>query len=229
MQKQQRVLFIVVLTPLMIMAFYAGLVERPSWRFSPTIGKERRAAIAIRDAVPPFQQWGTKSFTLPYLERYYARAYYITEREHGKAQDAFIDNLQRALAQHEAVDIFILAHSNSYVRGVKAIAPESRRRIRLVYNTGCYDVEQTQEWLQLGARTYIGHPGFSQSPIFYFFFLRRWTLGGSADLLIKESNALMRSVIDKERLLPMTLVDTEATYESSAARCAGECTLRIGD
>ena len=48
-------------------------------------GRERRAALAIRDNVTPFQKWGSRQFTAPYLERYYdqigLRVYWGTARE----------------------------------------------------------------------------------------------------------------------------------------------------
>src|SRR5262249_19187888 len=139
-----------------------------------------RAAVAIRDDVPPYQKWGTKAFTSSYLTKYYAKSYYITQTNHDDGRNDFITDLRSALTQYEYVDIFLLAHSNTYVDWVRDVDPHLRRKIRLVYNTGCNDASQAEQWLHLGANTYIAPPGLSQSPLFYFFFLRRWTMGYNA-------------------------------------------------
>src|SRR5262245_50830602 len=60
-------------------------------------GKERRAAVAIRDDVTPFQKWGSREFTLPYVRGHYAGAWYITQSASDPKLTEFRDTLQHAL------------------------------------------------------------------------------------------------------------------------------------
>ena len=51
---------------------------------------DTRAAVAIRDDVTPFQKWGSREFTLPYIEQHYGRAWHFNHqktffRENGSA------------------------------------------------------------------------------------------------------------------------------------------------
>lgn len=202
-------------------------VERPFWRFDVGDGRERRAAVAIKGDDPAFAQWVAKVFTLPYLERYYARTYYVTELPDTDPQAAFVGGLQEALTQYETVDIFILAHSNHYEEWIAAIDPELRRKIRLVYNTGCGNVSTAPEWIEAGATTSIAHPGESESPIFFFYFLRRWTLGENIDEAIADSNGRLRRVIDWQARLPVGDIDPEVVYQATEAQCFGQCMIVI--
>jgi hypothetical protein len=45
-----------------------SLTERIFCQTAVQPGRERRAAIAIRDNVTPFQKWGSMQFTQPYQE-----------------------------------------------------------------------------------------------------------------------------------------------------------------
>lgn len=172
------------------------LVERPLARRPNVAGREHRAAFAIRDYVIPFQQWGTRAFTVPNLEAAYGRVEYMTQREWREdLSEEFARRLGALLETHEAVDLFLLAHSNPFVDWVAKVPPRLRTRLRLVYNTGCYDLKQKDAWLGLGARAYVGHVGSSDSPVFYVYFLRRWLRGSTLHEVVAESNARTTSVL----------------------------------
>lgn len=227
-RRKRHALAVVVMTPLVIALLFVTLVERPSWRFGSITGKERRAAVAIRDAESPFRQWGTKAFTLPYLEKYYASATYITDMPDANPLPDFVEGLQEALMEYETVDIFILAHANNYEAWIGAIDPALRMRIRLVYNSGCYNAASANAWLEAGASTVVAHPGESESPFFYFYFLRRWTMGDTLDSVVADSNQWMKWVVDWNARLPGSDFDAEELYHATEAQCFGQCTIGIG-
>jgi hypothetical protein len=154
-------------------------------------GRERRAAIAIRDHVIPFQKWGTKLFTLPYLSKYYDKTYYFTQtsRNFRDQREQFVQALNKAIAEHDQVDIFLLAHSNWYVKWIPH-EPPYIGTIRLVYDCGCADASQAGLWRPYGVRSYIAHPQSGFNSVFYVYFLRRWTRGFSAADATREANSL---------------------------------------
>ena len=209
-------------------ALVAWLAERPFWRLGAPAGAERRAALAIRDDVPAFQKWGTKIFTRPYLGRYYGRSCYFTQGSARDEKEAFQDCLQRLLERYEAVDIFLLAHTNDYVAWVGELDRPLTARLRLVYNTGCTDASQSGTWLSLGARTYIGHPGKSESPPFYLYFLRRWTVGWPAGKATEYANERAhKAFLRAERVAP-NKVDADRIWRGTEAICFGDTDTTIG-
>ena len=147
------------------------------------------AAVALRDDVIPFQKWGTELFTVPHLRAAYDQVYYLTQRTPGDQHQALVNDLTRALRGHEQVDLFLLAHGNRFIDWVAEVPPELRHKLRLVYNTGCANAYQGEEWLALGAEAYVGHPSpHSMSPAFYFYFLRRWVRGWSLGQAVEAAN-----------------------------------------
>jgi hypothetical protein len=204
-----------------------ALTERPFWDTAVPAGKERRAAVAIRDNVPPFQKWGSRHFTWPYLEHYYDTAWYFTQSDSDECKRALLSALDAALKRYPEVDLYLLAHNNYFVYWVAELPPERRGRLRLVYNTGCRDLQQGPWWLRLGARAYVSHPGVSASPVFYFYFLRRWTRGATLREAMDESNDLMRSTLARVELGSFGTVDAAAITRESEAFCHGEQGLRF--
>src|SRR5688572_25427500 len=92
------------------------LTERPLLARPVQAGSVRRAAFAIRDHVIPFQQWGTRSFTLPSLQAAYGTVDYVTLRSWGEDRsDEVARRIERLLEAHDVVDLFLLAHSNPFV------------------------------------------------------------------------------------------------------------------
>jgi hypothetical protein len=192
-------------------------------------GRERRAALAVRDNVTPFQKWGSRTFTWGYLERSYDAAWYFTQTDADDCRRPFQAALARALERYAAVDLYLLAHSNVFIRWVAVFPAEGRRRLRLVYNTGCGDLDQGPLWLHLGAKAYVGHPGASASPIFYTYFLRRWARGWTLREAIDESNRRMHTTLRRTAALAFGTLDAEAVQQDSAAFCHGDEGLRLGE
>ena len=197
-------------------------------------GRDRRAALAIRDHVTPFQEWGSKIFTWGYLNRYYGAAWYFTQSKGGKAKkvnlrDAFVTCLDQALAKYESVDLYLLAHTNEYVDWVAALPAERRQRLRLVYNTGCHNLPQGAQWLELGADAYVGHPGVSSSSVFYYFFLRRWTRGGTLQEATDASNALAATAFRQYEWFTLGRSDAAWLIKESTASLSGSAQLHLED
>jgi len=225
--KKSRAIGIAVLFPCLAYAVVVALTERVFWNNRAPLGKERRAALAIRDNVSPFQKWGSKQFTLPYLEGYYDAAWYFTQSHRGDCKDAFISTMNTALQRYPEVDLFLLAHSNQYIDWVAELPSERRSHIRLVYNTGCRDLRQGPSWVDLGAKAYVGHTDVSASPVFYFFFLRRWTRGAPLHDAMEESNNLMRLNLARAEVLSFGNVNAAKLSRASEAFCYGDEQLRF--
>jgi hypothetical protein len=206
-----------------------ALTESPALSTAVPPGRPERAAIAVRDNVTPFQKWGTREFTLPYLERYYDRAWYFTQSRSEDCRSEFSSALTEALQRYPAVDLFLLAHSNHYLRWVADLPPEKRARLRLVYNTGCFDLSQGRDWIGLGAKAYVGHVGESASPVFYVYFLRRWTRGTSLQEAVGESNRRMAGAFGRASALSFGNLDAERLGRESEAHIDGNGSIRIGN
>jgi hypothetical protein len=154
--------------------------------------KKEYAVIAIRDNVSPFQKSGTQLFTFPYLRKKYSEVVYYTQNYYDEHRDDFIHSLTRLLDTNDSVDVFLLAHGNIYYKWVEEIDSKLRKKIRLVYNTGCSGSLQASFWEELGVHCYVAHRSpVSISPVFYFYFLRRYCKGYPLDKAINESNRMM--------------------------------------
>src|ERR1051325_2233184 len=218
---------IALLAPCLAYLAVLSMTERWLIGDTPSAGKEQRAALALRDNVTPFQKWGSRQFTWPYLQKHYDAAWYFTQSNSNDCKMEFQSSLATALAQFSHVDLYLLAHDNQFVRWVAELPAHRRARLRLVYNTGCRDLQQGPMWLNLGAKAYVGHPGVSASPVFYFHFLRRWTRGVILQDAIDESNALMRSTLSRVELLSFGAVDAASLSQESEAFCHGDIRLRF--
>jgi len=192
-------------------------------------GRESRAALAIRDDVFPFLQWGTRLFTQPYLRKYYAEYWYFTQAADGQHEHEFTAALAHALATYPNVDLYLLAHTNKYIKWVETLPESQRQRIRFVYNTGCYNEKQGPDWLALGANTYIGHPGVSLSPFFYFFLLRHWTQGATLAETLELGNRRMCLKFRQMEIVSRGRFDATHAMRESIASCVGNADLRLED
>lgn len=192
-------------------------------------GREHRAAIAIRDNESPAFKWWTRLFTEPHLYKYYDSYWYFTQMHKGDCEEEFKAALETALNQYQNVDLFLLAHTNKYIEWVAPLPQELRDRIRFVYNTGCYNQKQGPEWLALGADSYIGHPGRSQSPYFYFFLLRHWTRGEALNDILEIGNYRAFTKFRQLEFVTNNRVNAQKVMIESVASCVGDCQLRIGD
>ena len=146
------------------------------------------AAIAIRDAVPLYQQVLTERYTVPRLEAGYERAWYFTETKTVSKRAELRAALEEATTLFSHVDLYLLAHANHYIDEVRRLSPEQRARVRLVYDTGGGSAGQGHEWVQLGVGTFIGHPGGNIAPAFYVWFLPRWVKEQDAEKAMRVTN-----------------------------------------
>lgn len=193
--KRRVALGVSILLPLVAIILVAGVTGFFAPHFGAEPGRKFRAAIVIRDDVTAFQKWGTRAFTLGQLGANYDHVDYFTQSRDSQKQKEFVAALEAALGRYEAVDLFLLAHTNSYVEWVQSIDRKRRTKIRLVDNTGCWGAQQSEDWLDAGADVYVGHPGRSESPVFYIYFLRRWLRGMPIDDAVTASNENTRSVL----------------------------------
>ncbi|MCB9546108.1 MAG: hypothetical protein H6706_09680 [Myxococcales bacterium] len=152
--------------------------------------KAGRAAVAWRDHEIPFFQWGTQLYTLPLLRGVYAEVAYVTERTPAD-RDRLVRATEDLLRRYEAVDVFLAVHGGRTLPHVfRQIDPSLRRHLRLVYSTGCADAVFGERWLELGAQAFVGHRGrLSISPIFFVYFLRRWSEGRTLAEAVVAANA----------------------------------------
>ncbi len=156
----------------------------------PLKGPHRKgeAAIAIRDAVPGYQQFFTQQYTVPRLEAYYERSWYFTETKTVSRRAELHQALEEATSRYDHVDLYLLAHGNHYIDEVRTLSAEQRAKVRLVYDTGGSSARQGPEWVRLGVGQFIGHPGGNIAPAFYVWFLPRWLKDQDADKAMRAAN-----------------------------------------
>lgn len=197
MRSRRSKLFITALWGALIAALMIALTLPPMRQIAPPhSSKARIAAVAFRDHVIPFQKYGTKLFMLPLLSQSYDEVYYITQDFKGDKRQTFESSLRQALERHDQVDLFLAAHSNTLVRWVEPLPARLRAKLRLVYNTGCGDAYQAEQWRAVGAQAYVGHPGrISASPVFLVFFMRAWTHGVPLRQAVEDSNKAAARVL----------------------------------
>jgi hypothetical protein len=208
-----------------------ALTDQPFLDVRIPPGKEHRAALAIRDRVEQsrFLRWLSRQFMWPYQARYYGAAWYFTQTDADDCKKAFQACLDKALQQYSDVDLYLMAHSNRFIDWVAELPAEHRRHLRLVYNQGCHDLPQGPEWLQLGAKAYVGHAGESTSSAVTFFFLRRWVHDYPLHEVMDESNALMRKTLTRAgKLFPDQINAAHAILETEAG-CYGNSQIRFGE
>jgi hypothetical protein len=154
------------------------------------------AAVAIRDLVPGYQQWGTEKFTVPKLNDGYDAHWYLTESKRGEKHKAFVDALTEACTKYDAVDVWLLAHGNHYIDWAAEVPMPERGRLRLVYDTGGGSAELGTEWIRLGAKAFVGHPSSNVAPLFYARFLPAWLEGKPLKDAVDTANAAMKDDLD---------------------------------
>lgn len=150
--------------------------------------RSHAAAIAIRDHVPGYQKFFSRQFTVPRLEGGYADYTYLTEGAHERKHDELLDAVRKANARFEAVDLFLLTNGEPYVRWIAELPAAERSHLRLVYNTGAGGAAQGREWIELGARAYVGHPSDNVAPVFYVYFLPAWLEGRTVEEATRLAN-----------------------------------------
>lgn len=223
----------VSLLPIGILLVVTFITE-PPFSFTrpadPTLTGGPRAAVAIRDKADPYLQWVTMLFALPALRRGYENVYYFTERSKEDKRIHFIKTLRTALRRNESVDLFLLAHGTErYLGWIRShIKQEEVARLRFVYNTGCGSVKQGPKWRKLGVTTYIGHGGgVSISPVFFFFFLRRWVRGVNLAQSAHDANWYTRGHLLLTGRLSLGLLNGPAMWSHTRAVVFGANRLQI--
>lgn len=188
----------------------------------------RDAAIALRDDVPDYQKGFTAQFTVPRLRERYDAYWYFTQSPGADQHAAFVAALERATREYDAVDVFLLAHTNRFIDWVAELSAAQRRRIRLVYDTGCGDDQLADRWLDLGVHSFVGHGDDNVAPVFYVSFLPAWLDGVGAEEAVSRANKTMEArltnplgrlvlalggLLSGERLDPQKLVEvTRGTH-----------------
>jgi SAM-dependent methyltransferase len=156
-------------------------------------GLTRDAALALRDDVPDYQKGFTAQFTVPRLRDAYDAYWYFTQSPGHDVHADFVAALERATREYDAVDVFLLAHTNRFIDWIAELPPHQRSRIRLVYDTGCGDAQLAQEWLALGVHSFVGHGDDNVAPVFYVSFLPAWLDGVGADEAVARANRAMEA------------------------------------
>ena len=170
-----------------------------------------QAVVAVRDHVPHWQKQATRLFSIPLLQRRYDKMYYLENSDSAEQHRLFVAAIHEALVRYDTVDIFLLAHHNRIINWLNDIDTLALKGIRLVYNCGCGDYDQGKQWKAKGVRYYIGHKGtFSWSPVFYFFFLKRWVNNQSVGDCIRQANKHLRL------LLKAACISSSAVNETCA-------------
>lgn len=192
-------------------------------------GRRFRAALAFRDLVVPFQQFGTRLFTLPQLAAHYAEVRYFTQRGGEPARERVVAAMRELLGRYREVDLFLLTHGQPYVTWFAGLPRELRVRLRLVYNTGCSGTREWPLWQALGVRAYVAHPGaLSLSPFFYFYFLRRWNGGLPLSRAVPEANARVARLFSCGSVLLAGLFDGAGWERETRAAVFGDASTQLG-
>ena len=83
--------------------------------------------------------------------------------------------------------------------------------------------------LELGADAFVGHPGTSLSPFFYFYFLRHWTRDEALGEIVELSNRRMRAKLHQWAMLSPKPFDAEEHIAETVAAGFGNMQLRVED
>lgn len=219
--------FLVLFIIIGLLFFITFFTELPFFDSVNYKYKKLRAVIAIRDNVIPFQKMGTRLFTFPYLSKYYDTLCYYTQYSENDKKTEFISSLNFLLDHYSTVDIFLLAHSNNFIDWVKEVDSIKISKIRLVYNTGCSGYYQANKWKNMGVNTYVSHIGNnSLSPVFYFFFLRRWCSGNKLKDVVNDSNNEMKEKLSQAERFSFNHIN-EILINNSTAKISGDSMFTI--
>jgi hypothetical protein len=198
------------------------------------------AALVFRDTVPGYQRWGSKGFTLSYLDgKSYDHIEYLQQDDLGvETRAVFVDKLNDELRTHDAVDLFLLVCYGRHIDWITSGVPaELRSKLRMVYNTGGGGGAQASEWQALGAKAYVSHSPYdgNLAPFFYVDFLRNWTEGQNLEEAVSHANASFRdrlhgfggSVILRASGLPDDPTSVARWEAATRATITGQDGLRV--
>ena len=156
-----------------------GIVLVQAWANDPLLtgssGRIKNAAVYVIADNPGFQYF-TTNFVEPLIGAYeIGKVFDFDEEDTSDVKSEFLKNLTFSLNKGRTVDLFILGHTNSYSKMLAGIPRDLRKKIRLVYNSGCYNVDDGPNLLSsYGIQAYVGHFGFSASPLFLNKFIYNW-------------------------------------------------------
>lgn len=156
------------------------------------------AALAFRDVVPTYQYLGSREFSLELMSPAYDDVTYLEQHKGDLDPVPSLTKEMDALARdHDALDVYLLVNGGDFSRALAEAMPETRRKVRLVYNTAGGGGHQSDEWQKLGVQVYVAHPGWSNlAPFFYVGFLPSWTGGASLDQAVEAGNDRLRGILD---------------------------------
>ncbi|KAA3614425.1 MAG: hypothetical protein DWQ01_01620 [Planctomycetota bacterium] len=189
-----RALFIALFLPASLFFLVAALLDPFPIQQGESSGRERRAAMAIRDPVHPVEKLFTKAFVVPYLERCYGEVRYFVQRQRSlwgladEHREVFPQVLAELQEDYERVDLFLLGHTNHYVAWLEGAENLDPGKLGLVYNSGCRCGKQAERWKALGAKAYVAHPEAASHAPFFVYLLRRWCAGWVLQEAVHTSN-----------------------------------------
>ena len=219
-------------TGLFAAAFPPLVLEPPLVRErDASASRAKRAAIGLRDHEIPFFKQGTKLYTLPNLERHYNEVAYFTQDDHWWKQLHLVTpHLRRLLESHDVVDIWLLVHGRkAWWQWLEVLPAELCQKVRLVYSTGCADASDATRvrWLELGATSYVSHPGrVSASPFFYFYFMRHWLRGRALEDAVALANDRIEPILKSLPARPG--LDPERLWRDTRAELFGARDIWLG-
>lgn len=165
-------------------------------------------AIAYRDDVPIEQKLGSWAYAYPWLAAGYDDVVTITGDASDDGRSEFVDALDDAAVDGCEVDLWFMVLGDdmtSWVSKAKNVPA-----LGLVYDTGGGSLRYAQRWLELGARSFVGHPGGNLAPVFFTFFLPGVVRGVPLDENVAAANAKTKVILDGAGVDDVIWQNTEA-------------------
>lgn len=179
-----------------------------------------RVAVAYRDHVPFEQKAGSWLFSLPLMWTAYDRVISITGNAVDDKRGEFVAALNAEADEGCSVDLWFMVLGDDYASWVESAA--RRPRLHLVYDTGGGSAWQGQRWQDLGAESFVGHPGANVAPVFFTFFLPAWLRGVPLDDAVASANETTR------KLITLSGIDADGSlWRNTEAAVFGEPAARF--
>jgi hypothetical protein len=182
-------------------------------------------AISIRDDVSDFEKSGSYMFTNSRLKKTYKHVLYITIDKPWYEDMGLFSEIKTFIDKNDKIDIYLLAHGNDMISLFKKLDNQQKEKIRIVYNTGCANANQSYLWLGMGADSYISHNAEkSYSPIFYVFYLRRWCNGYKLEEAVSQANIKQQKIIKV-----LSFFGFDPLFYDSKAQIYGNLNLKVNE
>lgn len=116
---------------------------------------------------------------------------------HGPNVEEVQRRLIMALEKNDVVDFFMFGHGGrtQLYDMMSAVPSDLRKKIRLVYSSGCSDYDSVCKVLDKAGKVYVSHHETSCSPIFATRFLQQWISGQSIAKAVEDGNNFSKDVI----------------------------------